>query len=177
MTCGLLFNSIGYHINTVPKGETALKVIPSDSTMSKGFHNPLILEIDLGKLPDNNRLKDEGIKVEEDEKHAKESAEKEASIINDHKDIINPANEDIIVKGTIEIAAHVSQEDVNEGDDEVVAKGGSIEAEVDNMSMEGSSTINPAVSDYKDVNLNCEDNKAEGTKIKQLENKEYGLLC
>ena len=37
--------------------------------------------------------------------------------------------------------------------------------------MKGNSTINPAISDHKDVNLNCEDNKAEGTKIKQLESK------
>ena len=164
-------------MNTIPKGETALKFKPTVSNTSKGFNNPLILEIDLGKLPDNDRVKDEDIKVEEHEEQAKESAEKEANIINHHKDIINQANGDIIVKETIETTAHVSQEDVNEGDDEVVAKGGSVEAEVDNMSMEGSSTINPAVSDYKDVNLYCEDNKAEGAKIKQLENREYGLQC
>ena len=68
------------------------------------------------------------------------------------------------------MTAHGIQEDVNEGDDEVVANGSSIEV-VDNLPMEGSSTINPVVSDHKDVNLHCEDSKAEGTKIKPLESK------
>ena len=119
-------------MNTFPKGETALKVKP---TMSEGFSNPLIFEgtkIDLGKLPDDDKINIE----------FKEQAKKKETSID-------PASENII----FEVG-------VNEG-----------EAEVDNMSMEGSSAINPAVSDHKDVNLYCEDNKAEGTKIKQLESK------
>ena len=162
-----MINSIGYDMNTVTNGETALKVKPKDSTMSEEFNNPLVLEETKIDLPDNDKVKDEDIKVEEHEKQAKESADKEASIINHHKDV-NPASEDTIIK---EMTAHGSQEGVDEGDDEAVAKGSNIEAEVDNMSMEGSSTINPAVSDHKDVNLQCEDNETEGTKIKQLESQ------
>ena len=160
-------------MNTFPKGETGLKVKPTDSTMSEGFKNPLVLEetkIDLEKLPDNDKVKDKSIKVEEHEEQTKGSADKKTSIISHHKDV-NPASEDTIIKEAIEMTAHGIQEYVNEGDDEVVANGSSVETEVDNLSMEGSSTINPAVSDHKDVNLHCEDSKAEGTKIKPLESK------
>ena len=156
-------------MNAFPKRETSLKAKPTDSTMFQKFNNPLVLEetkINLEKLPDNDKVKNEGIKVEEREEQAKENAEKETNIINHHDDV-NSASEYTI---TIEIAANGSQEDV-EGDNKVVSKSRSDEAEVDNMSMEESSTINPAVSDYKDVNLNREDNKAEGTKRKQLESK------
>ena len=134
-----------------------LKVKPTDLTMSEGFNNSLFLEetkIDLEKMPDNDKVKEQ----------AKESAEKETSIINHHKDV-NPANEDTIVK---EIAANGSQEDF-EGDNKVLSKRSSDEAEVDNMPMEGSSTINPAISDHKDINR--EDNETEETKREQLESK------
>ena len=159
-----LFNFIGYDMNIFPKGETALKVKPTDSTMSEGFDNLLVLEETMidEKLQDNDRVKNEGIEVEEHEKQAKESAEKETSIINHHKDV-NPS-EGTIVKATIEMIANGSQEDF-EGD----SKGSSDEAE--NMSMEGSSTINPDASNHKALNLNREDSKAEGTKIKPLESK------
>ena len=132
---------------TVPKEETRL----TDSR----FDITLVLEeakIDLEKLPDDDKVKDEGIKVEKHEEQAKESAEKETNIVNHHEDI-NPASEDIIDKET-------SQEDFES--DNKVSKDASIEAEVDNKSMERSSTINPAVGDHKDVNLNCED-MSEGT--------------
>ena len=83
--------------------------------MSEGYNNSLILEeakINLEELPDNDKVKGEDIKVEEHEKQAKESADKEASIINHHKDV-NPASEDTIIK---EMTAHGSQEGVDEGD-------------------------------------------------------------
>ena len=161
-----LFNFIGYDMNIFPKGETALKVKPTDSTMSEGFDNLLVLEETMidEKLQDNDRVKNEGIEVEEHEKQAKESAEKET---NHHKDV-NLASEGTIVKATIEMIANGSQEDF-EGDSKVLSKGSSDEAE--NMSMEGSSTINPDASNHKALNLNREDSKAEGTKIKPLESK------
>ena len=145
-----------------------LKVKPTDLTTSEGFNNSLVLEetkINLEKMPDNDKVKDEDINIEECEEQAKESAEKETSIIYHHKDV-NPASEDTIVK---EMAANGSQEDF-EGDNKVLSKRSNNEA-VDNMSMEGSSAIDPAVSDHKDINLNREDNEAEETKREQLESK------
>ena len=100
---------IGYDINTFPKGETGLKVKPTDSTMSEGFSNPLLFEgtkIDLGKLPDDDKT---NIEFEE---QAKESAKKETNIMI----IVNPSSENIIF-----------EEGVNEGNDKVVAKCSSVE--------------------------------------------------
>ena len=146
-------------MNTFPKGETALKVKLTNSN-TKGFKNPDILEetkIDLDKLPDDDKVKDESNKVKKCEEQAKKSAEKETTISNNRKDV-NPASDDA-VKETI----NQDIEGVNEGDNKVAAKCSSVEA-VDDMSMEGNSTVNPAVNDHKDLNIYHEDNEAEGTK-------------
>ena len=138
--------------STLPKGETVLKVISDETEV-------------------NN---------EESEKQAKESAEQDMSIDLQDKDdmIVNSVSEGTILEETIEITAYISQENVESFDDKVAVdqkreseRVEEIQAEGKNISMEGNSTINPAVSNIKDINPTSKDDRVEGTNIEELESK------
>ena len=139
-------------------------------------------KLDLGKKPDeiaNDKVNNEDIKIEESEKQAKESAEQDMSInLQDEDDmVVNAVSEGTILEETTEIIAYISQENVESFDDKVAVdqkreseRVEEIQAEVKNI-MEGNSTINPAVSNIKDINPTSKDDSVEGTNIEELESK------
>ena len=157
-----------------------LKVKPTDSNESEEVNKSPIFEetkLDLGKKPDETANDNEDIKIEESEKQAKESAEQDMSTNLQDKDD-NVVSEGTILEETIEIMAYRSQENVENYDDKVDVdqkieseKVEEIQAVVESMSVEGNSTIDPAVSNIKDINPTSEDSNVEGTNIEELENK------